>query len=164
MRRLLAIAVLTCLPITNGIIANAQNRPAFPTRDPHTPGYVAAKELPDGTNAPANADGNFILGPTHPQAPEMTATEIKGSVIEFTMSSTDSKFYPGIARDPNTFGTPDPANPASLIVTTSHPAPLHPPRLRLCAQTIHPKHSSTLHRRRGWPRPYALHRARRSHR
>src|SRR6202042_1434224 len=83
----------------------------------------AAKELPDGTNAPANADGNFILGPTHPQAQEMTATEIKGSVIEFTMSSTDSKFYPGIARDPNTFGTPDPANPASLIVTTSHPAP-----------------------------------------
>ena len=39
------------------------------------------------------------------------------------MSSADSKLYPGIARDPNTFGTPDPNDPAKLIVTTSHPAP-----------------------------------------
>lgn len=39
------------------------------------------------------------------------------------MNSADSKFYPGIARDPGTFGTPDPTNPAKLIVTTSHPAP-----------------------------------------
>jgi enterochelin esterase-like enzyme len=39
------------------------------------------------------------------------------------MNSTDSKIYPGIARDANTFGTPDAANPAKLIVTTSHPAP-----------------------------------------
>jgi iron(III)-enterobactin esterase len=39
------------------------------------------------------------------------------------MNSTDSKIYPGIARDANTFGTPDTANPAKLIVTTSHPAP-----------------------------------------
>ena len=39
------------------------------------------------------------------------------------MKSTDSKIYPGIAREPNTFGTPDPNDPAKLIVTTSHPAP-----------------------------------------
>jgi enterochelin esterase-like enzyme len=39
------------------------------------------------------------------------------------MQSTDSKIYPGIAREPGTFGTPDPANPAKLNVTTSHPAP-----------------------------------------
>ncbi len=45
-------------------------RPTPPTRDPHTPGYVTAKELPDGTLPPANADGNFILGPTHNAAPE----------------------------------------------------------------------------------------------
>ena len=38
------------------------------------------------------------------------------------MSSADSKIYPGIARDPGTFGTPDPNDPAKLIVTTSHPA------------------------------------------
>jgi enterochelin esterase-like enzyme len=39
------------------------------------------------------------------------------------MNSSDSKIYPGIARDANTFGTVDPANRAQLIVTTSHPAP-----------------------------------------
>lgn len=47
----------------------------------------------------------------------------QGTVHEFTMSSADSRIYPGIARDPGTFGTPDPANPARLVVTTSHPAP-----------------------------------------
>ncbi len=47
----------------------------------------------------------------------------QGTVYEFTMSSADSKIYPGIARESGTFGTPDPANPAKLIVTTSHPAP-----------------------------------------
>jgi iron(III)-enterobactin esterase len=100
-------------------------RPAPPTRDPHTPGYVAAKELPDGKVPPANADGNFIIGPTHPAAPELSAQDgtLQGRVIEFAMNSSDSKIYPGIAREPNTFGTPDPSDPAKLVVTTSHPAP-----------------------------------------
>jgi enterochelin esterase-like enzyme len=39
------------------------------------------------------------------------------------MNSADSKIYPGIAREPGTFGTPEPADPAKLVVTTSHPAP-----------------------------------------
>jgi enterochelin esterase-like enzyme len=39
------------------------------------------------------------------------------------MNSTDSKIYPGIARDAGTFGTPDATDPAKLIVTNSHPAP-----------------------------------------
>ena len=47
----------------------------------------------------------------------------QGTVYEFTMNSADSKIYPGIARDAQTFGTPDPADPAKLVVTTSHPAP-----------------------------------------
>jgi iron(III)-enterobactin esterase len=104
--------------------APQQARPAPPIRDPHTPGYVRAKELPDGTVPPANADGNFIIGPTHTPAPEMTAPDLtNGEVLEFTMSSADSKYYPGIARDKGTFGTVDPADPAKLIITTSHPAP-----------------------------------------
>jgi enterochelin esterase family protein len=100
-------------------------RPTPPTRDPRTPGYVSAKELPDGANAPVKEDGNFILGPTHNPAPEMSVQEgaPQGTVFTFTMESTDSKIYPGIAREPNTFGTPDPAEPSRLIVTTSHPAP-----------------------------------------
>lgn len=39
------------------------------------------------------------------------------------MSSSDSQIFPGIARDANTFGTLDPADPTKLIVTTSHSAP-----------------------------------------
>jgi iron(III)-enterobactin esterase len=100
-------------------------RPTPPTRDPNTPGYVTAKDLPDGANAPAKADGNFILGPTHNPAPEMTVQEgvPHGTVSTITMESSDSKIYPGITRDPNTFGTPDPSDPTKLVVTTSHPAP-----------------------------------------
>ena len=96
---------------------------AAPIRDPHTPGFVAATELPDGTIPPADADGNFILGPSHPHAPEITTNALSGTIFAFTMDSADSKFYPGITREPGTSGRPDPANPAKLIVTTSHPAP-----------------------------------------
>ena len=100
-------------------------RPQVPARDPHTPGYVDAKELPDGQVPPKDQDGNFIVGPTHPAAPETVAQDgvPKGTVIEFVMESKDSKYYPGIAREQGTFGTPDPNNPAKLNVTTSHPAP-----------------------------------------
>jgi enterochelin esterase family protein len=99
-------------------------RPAPPTRDPHTPGYVSAIQLPDGAVPAPTADGNFIIGPTHEPAPEMSAQDLtNGTVVEFTMNSTDSKYYPGIARDKGTFGTPDPTDPAKLIITTSHPAP-----------------------------------------
>jgi enterochelin esterase family protein len=109
----------------SAMVATGQARPTPPTRDPHTAGYVKATELPDDSNAPADKDGNFILGPTHTPATEMAAKEgaLQGTVIEFTMSSAESKLYPGIARDAHTFGTADPKNPAKLIVTTSHPAP-----------------------------------------
>jgi iron(III)-enterobactin esterase len=102
-------------------------RPTPPTRDPHTAGYVKATELADGEVPSPEKDGNFIIGPTHPAAGEMQGAdpkaELRGSVVEFTMTSADSKFYPGIARDPGTFGTPDPNDPAKLVVTTSRPAP-----------------------------------------
>ena len=105
--------------------ATRRVRPTPPARDPNTPGYVTARELPDGAVPPADADGNFIIGPTHKKAPEMTVQEgvPQGTVHELTMKSTDSKIYPGIAREPGTFGTVDPDNPAKLNVTTSHPAP-----------------------------------------
>jgi iron(III)-enterobactin esterase len=104
--------------------AQHTERQAPPTRDPNTAGYVMAKELPDGANPPVDADGNFILGPTHEVPADAAAQDgiPKGTVIEFTMNSADSKIYPGIARDANTHGIPDPADPAKLVVTTSHPA------------------------------------------
>ena len=101
----------------------APPRPTPPTRDPRASGFVTATELPDGTVPPADAHGNFILGPTHNRAPEMTTNALQGTVYEFTMRSADSKIFPGIAREPKTFGTLDHADPAKLIVTTSHPAP-----------------------------------------
>jgi iron(III)-enterobactin esterase len=124
------IAVLYPISAQSPPSAQRAERPTPPTRNSDNPGYVKAEELPDGTNPPADTDGNFIIGPTHDVSPGMaTAIQRKeesiprGTVIEFTMNSSDSKIYPGIARDPNTFGTPDPANPAKLVVTTSHPAP-----------------------------------------
>src|SRR5690242_21818142 len=95
-------------------------RPTPPTRDPNTPGYVTAKDLPDGANAPVKTDGNFILGPTHNPAPEMTVQEgvPQGEVFNFTMESADSKIYPGIAREANTFARPDPADPTKVVVSS----------------------------------------------
>jgi len=100
-------------------------RPTPPTRDPHTAGFVEAKELPDGELPATDAIGNYIIGPTHLRAPEMTARDgvPRGAITELKMKSEDSKIYPGIAREPNTFGKPDPNDPAKLIVETSHPAP-----------------------------------------
>ena len=140
LRRFLFPSLLLVLVVSIGARIAAQTaaapqappRPTPPTRDPHTPGYVQAKELPDGQVPPPNADGNFIIGPTHKPAPGMpeavpqgqnSGDVPNGTVIEFTMESTDSKYYPGIKRDAGTFGTPDPNDPAKLIVTTSHPAP-----------------------------------------
>ena len=95
-----------------------------PTRDPHTPGYVQAQEMPDGQNAPAGQDGNFIIGPTYSPAPEMTVQEgvPQGEIFNFTMESADSRFYPGIAREPGTFARADPDNPGRVLVN-SFPKP-----------------------------------------
>jgi iron(III)-enterobactin esterase len=121
MRRLaeIVLVVAVVLPIASQV----GNTP--PERDPHTPGFVDAKELPDGAIAPVDADGNFILGPTHDPAYAISTHDDvpQGTVYEFTMNSSDSKIYPGIARDAGTFVTPDPNDPAKLVVTTSHPAP-----------------------------------------
>ncbi len=105
--------------------STAAQRPAPPARDPHSPGFVEATELPDGAVPPVDAKGNFIIGPTHKPAPEVEvqAGVPQGTVVEFTMESKDSTIYSGIAREAETFGTPDAANPAKLNVTTSHPAP-----------------------------------------
>lgn len=116
------------LPLLAGLAATsvlAADRPEPPTRDPHTAGYVDATELPDGQVPPPDANGNFIIGPTHPAAPEMTpGVDVpRGRIVTFEMSSATSRIYPGIMREAGTFGTPDPKDPTRLIVTTSHPAP-----------------------------------------
>ncbi len=107
--------------------AGRQNRPPAPTRDPRSSGYataVNATELPDGAAPPTDVYGNFILGPTHAPAPEVAVPDggLRGTVHEFTMNSTDSKIYPGIARTPGTRAEADPKDPAKRIVS-SGPAP-----------------------------------------
>ena len=69
----------------------AAQRPTPPTRDPHTPGYVTATELPDGAVPSPDANGNFIVGPTHEPAPEMVVKDDvpHGTVHLFTMTSAD---------------------------------------------------------------------------
>ena len=106
-------------------VTSPATRPTPPTRDPNSRGFVTAKELPDSSAPPADADGNFIIGPTHTPAFEMVVHEgvPHGAVHTFTMSSADSKIFPGIARDSGTFGTVSPTDPATLVVTTSHRAP-----------------------------------------
>jgi iron(III)-enterobactin esterase len=117
------VLIALLLGLVTGFYSATAQTP--PTRDPHTAGYVVAKELPDGVNAPAGIDGNFILGPTHDPAPESNVqTGVPhGAVSSFAMESADSKIYPGIARESKTFGTVDPNESAKLIVTTSHAAP-----------------------------------------
>jgi iron(III)-enterobactin esterase len=130
MRTIWLIATVFGGMLASGHEVRAQTAPGPtrstpPTRDPNTPGFVAAKELPDGAVPPPGAEGNFIIGPTHTPAPEMVLHEgvPRGTVHTFTMRSAESRIYPGIARDSGTFGTVSPTDPATLIVTTSHPAP-----------------------------------------
>lgn len=98
--------------------AAAQRGGGAPVRDPLTPGYVTATELPDDAVPPVTVNGNFILGPTHTPSPDMIeqAGVPKGTIHNFTIESTDSKIYPGIARQAGARGQEDPTNPARLEV------------------------------------------------
>jgi hypothetical protein len=91
-----------------------------PTRDPKNSNYPPATELPDGTLPPIKAEGNFIIGPTHSPAPELTVQEgaPKGKVYSFTMSSNDSTvFNPGMVRD-----DPDSCLNASIFTAQTAPS------------------------------------------
>jgi iron(III)-enterobactin esterase len=97
----------------------------MPTRDPNTPGYVTATELPDGAVPDPSQNGNFIIGPTHHPAPELAdpSRPLDGTVVEFIMRSEDSKYFPGIARNPDSHPMPDGNNPARLVGIETHAAP-----------------------------------------
>jgi iron(III)-enterobactin esterase len=113
------------------VIASAQNapapppstqpaRPTPPTRPADGPGAPTWTVISGaGQNAPANADGDFLIGPDYVPAPELNvvAGVPQGTVRQFLMKSEDSKIYPkAIARE--VFGTVDPNNPRTLIVET----------------------------------------------
>ncbi len=115
------VGVASAQEIAKPVAAAPVTKSPFPVRNPHTAGYVTAKELPDGANAPVGEDGNFILGPTHVAAQEMKEDALRGTAYTFTMSSAESKIYPGIAREQGTSVQPDPSDPLKPTVV-SHPA------------------------------------------
>src|ERR1043165_807641 len=97
--------------VAAGPEAEAQAKAAL--KKAPAPGDAAANptEAAPGANPPLTVDGNFLIGPTYVRAPELTENPDvpKGKVQQFSMDSTNSKFYPGIGR--NVFGTVDPNNP-----------------------------------------------------
>src|SRR5688572_6646838 len=101
-------------------VATAAARPPPPTRPadgPLAPRWTVIKGA--GKNAPADQDGDFLIGPEYVPAPELTvvAGVPMGTIKQFVMRSEDSRIYPkAIARE--VFGTPDPDNYKTLIVAT----------------------------------------------
>ena len=98
-------------------------RPQPPTRPfdgPGAPKFTRLDGKP-GAVPPADAVGDFVIGPDYVPAPELKVVEgvPQGKVQQFQIDSKETKlFNPGIARD--VFGTVDPQNPKTLIVET-HP-------------------------------------------
>lgn len=68
-------------------------------RGPQGPPLLPTPPL---TAAPTpDVNGDFVIGPPYEPAPELEVRDgvPKGTVHEFTMESTDSRIYPGIARN-----------------------------------------------------------------
>jgi enterochelin esterase-like enzyme len=108
----------------------ADSRPQPPTRLPTAPGapvFIPVGEKPGalrgavGLNPPADAEGDYLIGPDYVPAPEMTPVEgvAKGRVVAFTMSSADSRFYPGITKVPP--GGPPDYRPPDLTHVQTYP-------------------------------------------
>jgi hypothetical protein len=96
-----------------------------PTRNPLNPNYPPATALPDGVLPSAQANGNFVIGPTHLAAPETVAQPgvPTGKLYKFTITSSDSKIYhTGLVRvEPyfdyiNQFGQTAPGDFSTAIV------------------------------------------------
>jgi enterochelin esterase-like enzyme len=121
---LIAVAALAASALAQDAAPAPQSpradRPPAPVRDPQTPGYVGATMLSDGAVPRGDAYGNFVIGPTHAPAPEMAALPegSQGTIHTFTMSSADSKIYPGIARVPGSRASVDPSDPAKRNVNS----------------------------------------------
>jgi enterochelin esterase-like enzyme len=90
------------------------------------------------------ADGDYVVGPDYTVAPEFTPRpDIPHGVVHtFTMSSEDSKFYPGISKD----------KPGEVVPYTRHVAVYIPPGYRpgtpapfiICQDANHQKELPTV--------------------
>ena len=113
---LVAITFLFCIFL---ILETGMGRPPAPTRKFDAPGSPKFQLLKPGENPPADANGNFVIGPDYTPAIErkMAKGVPIGKVQQFTINSKDTKLLnPGIAR--KVFGKVDPNNPKTVIVDT----------------------------------------------
>ncbi len=113
-------------------VRGADSRPRPPTRSPTAPGapvFTPVGESPGtlrgavGLNPPADAEGDFLIGPDYVPAPELTPVDgvPKGTVVAFAMNSADSRFYPGITKVPP--GGPPDYRPPDLKHVQTYPRP-----------------------------------------
>jgi len=138
--RALAIALLTQValvaaagqPLQPSQPAQAP-RPPNPTRSPTAPGTPPLTPVgwkpgeshglrgAPGANPPADADGDFLIGPDYIPAPELTAVAgvPQGALKRFTLRSEDSKFYSGITKVP-------PGAPANYLPQDWSNPPVYP--------------------------------------
>ena len=136
-------------------------RPAPPTRDPHTPGYVTAKELPDGANAPANCRRKLHPRPhAQPRAGDDGAgRRAAGNGLQLHHEigrQQDLSRHRARARHLRHAGS---QRPRQADRHHQPPRSLHAPRGRLCPQAICARHGRAVHRRGGRAGPGAVHRA-----
>lgn len=114
----------TCLMVLVGValgcvVGGSRAVAEPPVRRYDAVGAPAFTVLETGVNPAATADGNFVIGPDYAPAAELDEVPgvPRGRIVQFVIDSRDTKLLnPGIAR--KVFGTVDPANPKTLIVTT----------------------------------------------
>jgi iron(III)-enterobactin esterase len=102
-------------PVAPPAASAAPARVAPPVRSPDGPGapkFIVVAE--PGTNPPVDRGGDFVIGPPYQRPRELDVISgiAQGRVEQFTLESTASKFFPGIAR--NAPGTVDPDNPRTM--------------------------------------------------
>ena len=137
-----------------------------PTRDPHTPGYVDGQGTARRRRSAGRRRRQLHHRPdAHARAGNGRAgRRAAGTVYNFTMSSADSKIYPGIARDAGHVRHARSERSGEARRDDQPSGSVHAPGRRLRSEAIRPRHRRAVHRRRRRTRPAALHGARQSDR
>ena len=120
MKRTSSLGIAVAVGCLAQLAASGQPRPEPPVRAPDAPGTPALTRV---VNPPADADGDFLIGPDYARAPEYTpaADAPKGEVYRLTMHSEDSRIYPGITKVPP--GGPKDYRPPDLTRVPVYPKP-----------------------------------------
>ena len=133
-------------------------RPTPPTRDPNTPGYVTAKELPDGANAPANDRRKFHPRPdAQPRAGNDRAGRRaagNGLQLHHEIGRQQDLSRHRARAEHLWHADPDRSRQADRHHQPSRS--LHAPGGGVCSEAIRPRHGRAVHRRARTDRTSAL--------